>query len=130
MGYESMVLVMHRRELAHKGNEWAYAEELARFRLGKMGDGFRRAFTTPVDFDLAVRPEPMDGKEPPENYYRVDRYGDICKYSTVTDIAEYLNGSEICKEWYRAELFADYLRDIIRVTGAHGDELIVVHYGY
>ena len=135
MGYESKIVVIDRREHEATGKHpaWVYGSEIARFDLSKMGyervDGkeFREVFSAPIDFDLYVAND--DGEIHPDEYWREDCYGEHCKMASVDDVLQWLEKSEVLKEYRRAKLFYDFLR-VLKEHENEYQQIVLVHYGY
>lgn len=130
MGYESKIIIVDRK--AHDGG-FVFGDELARLDLSKMGydlfDGkmFRDLFSTPIDFDLNVN---SSDEVVPDSFYREDRYGEHCKYTTDIDgVIEWLERSEEHDHYRRAALFLDFLR-VLKTHQGEYNQICLVHYGY
>lgn len=134
MGYESRIFVIERKVL----NDFGYTigSEIARFDLCKMGydkvNGieFREVFKTPIDFNIYSGWEDPD-KEYDEEDYRVDLYGEHCKYAPVDDVINWIE--EHMKsdgyEYYRREaLFLDFIKSLKEHKDDYS-ELVLVHFG-
>lgn len=124
MGYESRLYIMRRAEIvASNGDIRIWGDPFAEFDLFKMGyeynagKWFREIFETDIDFDLWV-----DGK-----HTREDCYGDTCQYADIDTVIDWLELSEVVKEYWRAEILLRFLKTL---KEAGHDDLIVVHYGY
>lgn len=131
MGYESKIIVVER----HQHDSFVFGDELARFDLCKMGydfhDGkqFRNLFTVPVDFDLYVN-QSSSSEEETEDFYRVDKYGEHCKYTTDIDgVIGWLELSEAHDHYRRAALLLDFLRVLKSRQNEYG-QLVLVHFGH
>lgn len=134
MGYESKIIIADRHDCTTPicGGR-VYGCEIARFDLAKMGYSvyggkrFTDLFTTPIDFDLHVNP----GKEnQEENYYKMDRYGEICKYTADIDgVISWLEQSELDDPYRRAKLFLNFLR-VLKESVQDFNQIVLVHYGY
>lgn len=135
MGYESRIIVVHRIENEYpNGEKWVFGDEIARFDLCKMGyehiDGvsFPGLFKTPIDFDLHNINEYDDpDKVYPERHYREDCYGVLCCSADIDSVMAWLEKSEAMREWWRAQLFYNFLKTL-KESGL--DNLTLVHYGH
>ena len=130
MGYESKIFVVDRNECTFpNGKGCATGLEVARFELSVMGNEevggktFRDIFATPIDFDICG----LDGNR--LDNPRVDGYGETCGWATIGEVTEWLENSNVGKEYRRAELLLDCLRAIKKYEGRF-DQLCVVHYGH
>lgn len=133
MGYESKIVIVERSAYDNPGGTWVYGAELARFDLSKMGydyfDGkmFRELFTVPIDFDLYVN---QSNEVEAEDFYKIDCYGDHCKYTTDIDgVIAWLEQSEEKDHYRRAALFLDFLR-VLKTHLNEYNQIALVHYGY
>lgn len=122
MGYESKVFVVMRKE----HDAWCYGDEIATFDLSKMGyeqvDGrsFPTIFDVPIDFDLYINDERT----------KEDCYGAHCGMTSVERVIEWLEKSEVAKEYRRAKLFLAFLYALRERKHEFVDEIVLVHYGY
>lgn len=125
MGYESRIHIVV--PLEH------YGDEIARFDLCKMGyeyvDGraFREIFEREIDYSLYYTPtynEDVDWRVPQNE----DCYGDVCGATDLDTVIEWLEKSDVAKEWSRAACTLECLKAIRKQYG--NDGIDVVHYGY
>ena len=129
MGYESKMHIMRRVEYElPNGETRVWGDPFAEFDLCKMGyegvtgyefygSTFRSIFDTDIDFDLYVNDEAT----------REDCYDATCQYTDIDTVIDWLELSEVVKEWWRADVFLRFLKTL---KEAGHDDLIVVHYGY
>ena len=135
MGYESKIVIAERSEnKTPNGKTLVWGNEIARFDLSKMGwdevngKSFPALFTHEIDFDIYINPEQYD-KIMPDNYFREDMYGDICKWASVDTVIDWLEASGVANTYRRAKLFLGFLR-VLRDQRKDYGQLCVVHYGY
>lgn len=129
MGYESRIYVIDRK----KSDDFVYGAEIARFDLSKIGyevvagKTFRDVFTAPIDFDIDNGADESGDYVPDD--FRVDNYGEHCKYTDIQTVIDWLQSSETAKEYRRAALFLDFLR-VLSARESEYRELVLVHFGY
>lgn len=124
MGYESRIIV------AVKSGNWRgdgyWYEKLADMRLCCCGYGFSNIFTTPIESEIYG-----DGfKENSEEEYTLteDRYGDICKYTDVQTVIDWMEKAEENEHYRRFTPAIAMLKAYAAETW--DGELVVIHYGY
>jgi len=124
MGYESRIIVARRTVWASSGLVWF--EKLSEMWLSKVGYNFPEIFTTEIESDIYG-----DGfkKNSDEEYELTeDKYGDICKYTDVQTVIDWLENAE-AKEHYRRFTPAIAMLKAYAAEKWEGD-IVVIHYGY
>ena len=123
MGYESKIIVAVRYEMANS----IWFNQLATIDLSRCDGNFRDIFTTEVESDIYG-----DGYEPndSENTFVMteDRYGDICKYTDVQTVIDYLEKA-MTRGHYRRYAVALATLKAFAMENWEG-KIVVIHYGY
>jgi len=126
MGYESRLMIGKRLPHVHEEEpekDWVFFQALCRYELCVMGDtridgkSFYSLFDQDVDFDMFVE----DG----DHETRIDKYGELCRYTTPDKLLEWLKKYAVVDDYWR-------LPPLIALLEALKDEenLIIVHYGH
>ena len=124
MGYESRIIVA-RRSVWEK-TKYVWFDKLAEMWLSKVGYDFPKIFTTEIESDIYG-----DGfKENSNEEYELtaDKYGDICKYTDIQTVIDWLEKAE-AKEHYRRFTPAIAMLKAYAAETWEGD-IVVIHYGY
>lgn len=123
MGYESRIIVATRKKW---NNGCVWFQKLAEMYMSRCGYGFPEIFTTEIESNIYG-----DGfKENSNEEYELteDCYGDICKYTDVQTVIDWLENAE-AKEHYRRFTPAIAMLKAYAAEKWEGD-LVVIHYGY
>lgn len=124
MGYESRIIVARRD--VFEGTEEIWFEKLADMRLSCCGYGFPEIFTTEIEANIYGDGFEENSKE--EYDLTEDKYGDICKYTDVQTVINWLENAE-AKEHYRR--FTPAIAMLKAYAAEKWDgKLVVIHYGY
>ena len=123
MGYESKIIVAVRYKMAN----CIWFDKLATMDLSRVGGNFRDIFTTEIESNIYG-----DGYEPnsSEDSYVMteDKYGDICKYTDVQTVIDWLENTQGNMHYRR---FAPAIAMLKAYMGEVWDgDLVVIHYGY
>ena len=124
MGYESRIIVARRTVWERSGLVWF--EKLSEMWLSKVGYNFPEIFTTEIESNIYG-----DGfKENSNEEYEltIDKYGDICKYTDIQTVIDWLENAEK-REHYRRHTPAIAMLKAYAAEQWEG-ELVVIHYGY
>ena len=124
MGYESRIIVAVRNQWGH--SEVVWFEQLAQMRLACVGGNFTDIFKTEIETDIYG-----DGfKENSNEEYTLteDRYGDVCCYTDIQTVIDWLEKAE-AEEHYRRFTPAIAMLKAYAAENWEGD-LVVIHYGY
>ena len=123
MGYESRIIVAQ-RSVWKSG--YVHYSKLADMRLCCCGYGFRDIFTTPIESPIygdGFKENSMEEYELTE-----DEYGDICTYTDIQTVIDWLEKAE-AEEHYRRFTPAIAMLKAYAAETWEGD-IVVVHYGY
>lgn len=134
MGYESRIIVAEKCKI--KYNE-SYAKEvgkeyyefsvmLADMRLSCMPRSFTDIFTNPVEWELLGEGFEMNSDK--EFNITKDMYGDLCCYTDLQTVIDYLEKSETEDHYRRNNPAIAMLKAYAAETWDY--PLIVIHYGY
>lgn len=126
MGYESKIIVARKCSIECKDAEpYVFSIELARMNLAVAG-GIERIFTEPLTWEIHG-----DGFEVNSNRefdMTEDCYGDICKYTDIQTVIDWLENAEATEHYRRFTPALAMLKAYAAETW--DDPLIVIHYGY
>lgn len=124
MGYESRIIVASRIKWEKSGLVWF--EKLADMRLSKCGHGFSELFTTEIESNIYGDGFKANSEE--EYELTVDKYGEICKYTDVQTVINWLESREAENHYRR---FAPAIAMLKAYAAeAWNGEIVVIHYGY
>jgi hypothetical protein len=121
MGYDSRVYLMHRVEFERGEAKHVMACEVACFDLCVMRCEFRKLFTDEIDYDLYLT------NDFGEQVTRKDLYGDVCKWSGVGKVRDWLRDEVKRSNYRRLRPFLGFLEGIDE-SQWEGD-LQLVHFG-
>lgn len=126
MGYESRLIIGKRIEHLFDGEpekNWIFFQELGRYNLCKMNDmriggkSFCDLFDREADFDMFV--------EDDDHPLRIDKYGELCKYTTPDRLLPWLKKYNALDAYWRIPPLIALLEAL-----KTEENLIIVHYGY
>ena len=123
MGYESRIIVARRSKW---DNGCVWFEKLGEMWMSCCGYGFREIFTTEIESNIYGDGFKRNSDE--EIELTEDCYGDICKYTDIQTVIDWLEKAE-AEEHYRR--FTPAIAMLKAYAAEEWDgELVVIHYGY
>lgn len=124
MAYESKIIIVDRRVNKNSKGEiiYLYGEKLADMMMGCMGynNGWKELFQTPIDYTLYIENE--------DKATNNDKYGEHLKYTTISNVIEWLE-KEIARgnDYRRLKPLLGLLKGF---DEQEWTELQIIHYGY
>lgn len=117
--YESRIYIYNRIEHEGRLAPWIYGEEIARFEMCGMPQGFTDIFTEKKDFNIYADDGNTEITE--------DKYGAPLRACSVKKLEAWLAGKIKTDDYRRLKPLLAFLQAL---NPDEWDELIAVHYGY
>lgn len=122
MAYESKIIIA---ELCEMEN-YKCSLEIARINLSRAGEGFTDIFTNTLDWEICGDGFEMNSTK--EFDMTEDSYGDICRYTDLQTVIDYMEKSEAYEHYRRFGVALAMLKAFQNEKWDY--PLIVIHYGY